>query len=96
MSRNQTQVLYSLYGIVEHSGRLNSGHYVAYVRARSPEIVRRTSKQMLNTRPWSRFNINHLVSELAEQRENIYLGGGGGGDDSEDSHWQPVDVKVTN
>ncbi|KAJ8280111.1 hypothetical protein GJAV_G00050670 [Gymnothorax javanicus] len=30
----QTQVLYSLYGIVEHSGTMRSGHYVAYVKAR--------------------------------------------------------------
>ena len=27
------QALYSLYGLVEHSGRLNSGHYTAYVKA---------------------------------------------------------------
>lgn len=32
--RNQTEpVLYSLYGLVEHSGRLNSGHYTAYVKS---------------------------------------------------------------
>jgi len=29
-----SQVLYSLYGVVEHSGSLRSGHYVAYVRVR--------------------------------------------------------------
>lgn len=39
MCVNKTQAatstaLYALYGIVEHSGRLNSGHYTAYVRAR--------------------------------------------------------------
>ncbi|XP_015604833.1 ubiquitin carboxyl-terminal hydrolase 16 [Cephus cinctus] len=28
--------LYSLYGIVEHSGTLHGGHYVAYVKARQP------------------------------------------------------------
>lgn len=27
------KILYSLYGVVEHSGKLNSGHYVAYVKA---------------------------------------------------------------
>ena len=27
-------MLYSLYGVVEHSGRLSSGHYTAYVKAR--------------------------------------------------------------
>ncbi|KAJ8256691.1 hypothetical protein COCON_G00188430 [Conger conger] len=30
----QSRVLYSLYGIVEHSGTMRSGHYVAYVKAR--------------------------------------------------------------
>ena len=28
------QYLYSLYGVVEHSGSLRSGHYVAYVKVR--------------------------------------------------------------
>lgn len=31
----QTKVLYSLYGVVEHSGSLHGGHYVAYVKVRS-------------------------------------------------------------
>jgi ubiquitin C-terminal hydrolase len=30
-------ILYSLYGVVEHSGRLNSGHYTAYVRTNLSE-----------------------------------------------------------
>ena len=30
------QMLYSLYGIVEHSGSMHGGHYIAYVRVRSP------------------------------------------------------------
>ncbi|XP_030601030.1 ubiquitin carboxyl-terminal hydrolase 16 [Archocentrus centrarchus] len=29
------QILYSLYGIVEHSGTMRSGHYTAYVKVRS-------------------------------------------------------------
>ncbi len=28
------RVLYSLYGIVEHSGTMRSGHYTAYVKSR--------------------------------------------------------------
>ena len=31
----QKKVLYSLYGVVEHSGRLTSGHYTAYVKVRA-------------------------------------------------------------
>lgn len=30
----QSKVLYSLYGVVEHSGRLTGGHYTAYVKVR--------------------------------------------------------------
>ncbi|TRY84621.1 hypothetical protein DNTS_001349 [Danionella cerebrum] len=30
-------VLYSLYGIVEHSGSMRGGHYAAYVKVRSPQ-----------------------------------------------------------
>ncbi|XP_070986848.1 ubiquitin carboxyl-terminal hydrolase 16 [Oncorhynchus clarkii lewisi] len=34
VSEGGSQVLYSLYGIVEHSGTMRSGHYTAYVKAR--------------------------------------------------------------
>uniref|UniRef100_A0A8C4RSB7 ubiquitinyl hydrolase 1 n=1 Tax=Erpetoichthys calabaricus TaxID=27687 RepID=A0A8C4RSB7_ERPCA len=30
------KVLYSLYGIVEHSGSMRGGHYTAYVKIRAP------------------------------------------------------------
>jgi ubiquitin carboxyl-terminal hydrolase 16/45 len=30
----QRRVLYALYGLVEHSGRLQGGHYTAYVKVR--------------------------------------------------------------
>ncbi|XP_066939893.1 ubiquitin carboxyl-terminal hydrolase 16 isoform X4 [Macrobrachium rosenbergii] len=68
MSRGQSQVLYGLYGVVEHSGRLNSGHYVAYVRSR-PLDPSRTNKQYLNLKPSSQFEINQLVAEMAERIE---------------------------
>jgi len=31
----QRRILYSLYGVVEHSGRLNAGHYTAYIKVRA-------------------------------------------------------------
>ena len=34
VASGQTKVLYSLYGIVEHSGSLGGGHYTAYVKVR--------------------------------------------------------------
>jgi len=35
VSLGQKQVLYSLYGVVEHSGRLQGGHYTAFVKVRA-------------------------------------------------------------
>uniref|UniRef100_A0A915I773 USP domain-containing protein n=1 Tax=Romanomermis culicivorax TaxID=13658 RepID=A0A915I773_ROMCU len=32
---SENKILYSLYGIVSHSGRLSGGHYVAYVKLRN-------------------------------------------------------------
>ncbi|CAL8349084.1 unnamed protein product [Arctogadus glacialis] len=34
----ESKVLYSLYGIVEHSGTMRSGHYTAYVKARPDSL----------------------------------------------------------
>ena len=35
---SEGQVLYSLYGIVQHSGNMNSGHYTAYVKVSQPPV----------------------------------------------------------
>ncbi|KAM3613697.1 uncharacterized protein V6R79_003711 [Siganus canaliculatus] len=40
------RVLYSLYGIVEHSGSMRGGHYTAYVKVRAPQ--RKTEPQHRN------------------------------------------------
>ncbi|KAM6933705.1 ubiquitin carboxyl-terminal hydrolase 16 [Xenentodon cancila] len=42
ISEGDTQILYSLYGIVEHSGTMRSGHYTAYVKVR-PNCPKTTS-----------------------------------------------------
>ncbi|GBP56446.1 Ubiquitin carboxyl-terminal hydrolase 16 [Eumeta japonica] len=36
VARGQRELLYSLYGVVEHSGGMHGGHYVAYVKVRAP------------------------------------------------------------
>ncbi|KAF7251268.1 Ubiquitin carboxyl-terminal hydrolase 16, partial [Varanus komodoensis] len=36
VAEGSSRVLYSLYGIVEHSGTMRSGHYTAYVKTRAP------------------------------------------------------------
>ncbi|XP_037705192.1 ubiquitin carboxyl-terminal hydrolase 16-like [Choloepus didactylus] len=35
VAEEKTRVLYSLYGVVEHSGTMRSGHYTAYAKART-------------------------------------------------------------
>ncbi|XP_040902992.1 ubiquitin carboxyl-terminal hydrolase 16 [Toxotes jaculatrix] len=42
VTEGDTQILYSLYGIVEHSGTMRSGHYTAYVKVR-PEVPKPSS-----------------------------------------------------
>lgn len=39
VKQGQKKLLYSLYGIVEHSGTMHGGHYVAYVKVR-PQLAR--------------------------------------------------------
>lgn len=39
ISKGDTQILYGLYGIVEHSGTMRSGHYTAYVKVRPDSIT---------------------------------------------------------
>lgn len=36
VKRHQKKLIYSLYGIVEHSGSMHGGHYTAYVKVRQP------------------------------------------------------------
>lgn len=42
ISEGDAQILYSLYGIVEHCGTMRSGHYTAYVKVR-PEYHKPSS-----------------------------------------------------
>ncbi|XP_032368041.1 ubiquitin carboxyl-terminal hydrolase 16 [Etheostoma spectabile] len=42
LMEGETRLLYSLYGVVEHSGTMRSGHYTAYVKAR-PECPKPSS-----------------------------------------------------
>ncbi|XP_071955340.1 ubiquitin carboxyl-terminal hydrolase 16-like [Antedon mediterranea] len=41
---SKDRVMYALYGVVEHSGRLHSGHYTAYVKVRpsNPDLLQYT------------------------------------------------------
>uniref|UniRef100_A0A8C1AQ44 Ubiquitin carboxyl-terminal hydrolase n=1 Tax=Cyprinus carpio carpio TaxID=630221 RepID=A0A8C1AQ44_CYPCA len=41
------RVLYSLYGIVEHSGSMRGGHYAAYVKVRTPQRKPEHSRRLV-------------------------------------------------
>uniref|UniRef100_A0A1B6EAV3 Uncharacterized protein n=1 Tax=Clastoptera arizonana TaxID=38151 RepID=A0A1B6EAV3_9HEMI len=45
VSPDQSQILYSLYAVVEHMGTLHGGHYVAYVKVRSKDAYDPTTKE---------------------------------------------------
>ncbi|KAJ8411503.1 hypothetical protein AAFF_G00163110 [Aldrovandia affinis] len=44
------RVLYSLYGIVEHSGSMRGGHYAAYVKIRTPQRRTETRRHLSGPR----------------------------------------------
>ena len=68
LKKYQTQVLYSLYAVVEHSGRLTGGHYTAYVKVRPANT---NLQAFLNMRPASHYDINKLVDEM---HSKLYIG----------------------
>lgn len=61
LKKFQKQVMYSLYAVVEHSGRLSGGHYTVYVKVRPPADNVQT---FLNTRQGTHCDINRLVDEM--------------------------------
>lgn len=71
----QKKILYALYGVVEHSGRLNAGHYTAYVKVRpnigiitdflnaGPPTLQDCTKRYLE--------VQNSTASLEEQEESI-------------------------
>ncbi|XP_039911557.1 ubiquitin carboxyl-terminal hydrolase 16 isoform X4 [Hirundo rustica] len=69
VAEGNTKVLYSLYGVVEHSGTMRSGHYTAYVKMRAmnnhlSDLVLRGQFQALETEPvkgqWFHISDTHV------------------------------------
>uniref|UniRef100_A0A8C6NY24 Ubiquitin carboxyl-terminal hydrolase n=1 Tax=Nothobranchius furzeri TaxID=105023 RepID=A0A8C6NY24_NOTFU len=59
------RVLYSLYGIVEHSGSMRGGHYTAYVKVRAPQ--RKTEPHI------GRIAVSSLHSLSISQGQWVYV-----------------------
>ncbi|TSK67195.1 Ubiquitin carboxyl-terminal hydrolase 16 [Bagarius yarrelli] len=81
VQEGQTQLLYSLYGIVEHSGTMRTGHYTAFVKARprthtsSASLNGATDVEVPPKGSW--FHISdtsvHSVTEARVQASQAYL-----------------------
>uniref|UniRef100_T1JHZ2 Ubiquitin carboxyl-terminal hydrolase n=1 Tax=Strigamia maritima TaxID=126957 RepID=T1JHZ2_STRMM len=66
MEEAQSCVLYSLFGVVEHMGRLASGHYTAFVKSRN---VDHAPDKFLNLKAANQFDLNKLIDEMVSQAE---------------------------
>ncbi|XP_041266997.1 ubiquitin carboxyl-terminal hydrolase 16 isoform X2 [Onychostruthus taczanowskii] len=69
VAEGNTKVLYSLYGVVEHSGTMRSGHYTAYVKMRAmnnhlSDLVLQGKSQASETEPvkgqWFHISDTHV------------------------------------
>ncbi|KAM9301275.1 ubiquitin carboxyl-terminal hydrolase 16 isoform 1-T2 [Morus bassanus] len=77
VAEGNTKVLYSLYGVVEHSGTMRSGHYTAYAKIRSINshlsdlVLRGQSPQALETEPgkgqWFHISDTHVQAVSASK-----------------------------
>ncbi|GFX80085.1 ubiquitin carboxyl-terminal hydrolase 45 [Trichonephila clavipes] len=62
MSSVKDEILYSLYGIVEHSGHLRSGHYTAYVKVSK----RRLNHSFMNELPLAQCDLEQLLRKFSK------------------------------
>ncbi|XP_068281014.1 ubiquitin carboxyl-terminal hydrolase 16 isoform X4 [Nyctibius grandis] len=77
VTEGNTKVLYSLYGVVEHSGTMRSGHYTAYAKMRSVNnhlsdlVLQGQSLQALETEPvkgqWFHISDTHVQAVSASK-----------------------------
>lgn len=89
MRPGQSKVLYSLYGVVEHSGRLTGGHYTAYVKVRSkcPKF-----KDFIQNSDISGIKLDKLLTALYAYKQEI-LESPDATADGEDGHMLPPSGK---
>jgi ubiquitin carboxyl-terminal hydrolase 16/45 len=62
---DQKEVIYSLYGVIEHSGRLSSGHYTAFVKVRP--VTSHPLTQFLQREPMQTEDLLRLRDQLSER-----------------------------
>nr|XP_057935463.1 ubiquitin carboxyl-terminal hydrolase 16 isoform X2 [Doryrhamphus excisus] len=71
----ENHILYSLYGIVEHSGTMRSGHYKAYVKVRQQSCVSSSGRLVAEGGSWFHISDTSVqpVSESKVQSSQAYL-----------------------
>lgn len=91
VKRTQKKLLYSLYGIVEHSGGMHGGHYTAYVKVRAKLTPDDPRFQFLPQGCKAELQKNHpepaekVEPTETKSRNNHHHARRGQGDDSDDS-----------
>ncbi|XP_044737826.1 ubiquitin carboxyl-terminal hydrolase 45 [Chrysoperla carnea] len=70
INNQQNRILYSLYGVVEHSGTLHGGHYVAYVKVRPP-LDENSYRCKFLPRIGSKKYTNHIESEEKSTKPSV-------------------------
>lgn len=58
------RVLYSLYGIVEHSGSMRGGHYAAYVKVRTSQRKPEQRRNHSGTMPPKQYMVSMLCVNM--------------------------------
>ena len=75
MRPGQRRVLYSLFGVVEHSGRVTSGHYTAYVRVRRRHEKLTVNPTLLTPLVTDAFSVAcEQAQQRTEQSEEVETG----------------------
>lgn len=70
MCVGDARTLYRLYGLVEHSGRLNSGHYTACVKVADDEQDQVRANRRLFLSPRRICNLNKIITNSSDFNHN--------------------------
>ena len=62
-----TEILYTLFGVVEHSGRLGGGHYTAFVKLRTANGAENFAKKFYSTPTAKNEEIHSLLAEIVRK-----------------------------
>lgn len=73
VSLDQKKVLYSLYGVVEHSGRLQGGHYTAFVKVRAANSMVKDPSMFFSPPVSKASDVPRFFEEIEDKFKNNKL-----------------------